>query len=137
MSRQFNFTYTFFTRSSMGIALSNGTWIKGLGQDIQERKIDILAYPTWHIPAGYNLLDFGPALNKVRNDLPQYFKFLLYNITLWVIITIIFIVNIQIGSIVLTKVTKTVTKVSYKCMKMEYFLVKTLDITEIFFNAVI
>lgn len=65
MSRQFNFSCKYLPYGTWGVALDNGTWTGGLVQDLQEGKIDVIGTNVFLIPEAYNLMDLGPALNKV------------------------------------------------------------------------
>lgn len=65
MSRQFNFSCKYLPHETWGVALDNGTWTGGLVQDLQKGKIDVIGTNVFLIPEAYNLMDLGPALNKV------------------------------------------------------------------------
>lgn len=66
MACQFNFSRKYLPYGAWGVALDNGTWTDGgLVQDLQKGKIDVIGTNVFLIPEAYNLMDLGPALNKV------------------------------------------------------------------------
>lgn len=65
MARQFNYSCKYLPYRAWGVALDNGTWTGGLVQDLQEGKMDVIGTNVFLIPEAYNLMDLGPAINKV------------------------------------------------------------------------